>query len=253
MHSSLWTYKCRVVYRGDQTKDEDGDLAVFSAQRTGSLHLYAPKFCDAIARMPGNSGGDSDASGAYTQLSLKANKTSIAPPRMWWTPEMEAIKAKHGCDPVVELKVNLYGHPKAGLYWEGHCHDAIRRCGFEKVENWECLFKHYEKQLFLSVYVDDFKMGGKAENVAPMWEELGMNGKGTLILDPPTPLTGNVYLGSEQRDVENDEKMIVENQHYSASSSEKTIKTANIMKVRWNHGSIQWLDTKIKVFRDIAI
>ena len=132
LHSSMQTYKGRIVYRGDQTKDEYGDLAVFSAQGTGSSHLSAAKFCDAIARMPGNSGGDSDASGAYTQLSLKGNKTFITPPRMWWTHEMENIKRKHNCDPVVELKVNLYGHPKAGLYWEGHCHDAIRRCGFEK-------------------------------------------------------------------------------------------------------------------------
>ena len=68
LHSSMQTYKGRIVYRGDQTKDEDVDLAVFSAQGTGSSHLSAAKFCDAIARLPGNSGGDSDASGAYTQL-----------------------------------------------------------------------------------------------------------------------------------------------------------------------------------------
>ena len=72
---------------------------------------------------------------------------------------MKMIKKKFGCDSVVELVVNLYGHAKAGLYWEEHCHGAIKRCGFEKVDDWECLFKHYEKQLFLSVYVDDFKMG----------------------------------------------------------------------------------------------
>ena len=33
--------------------------------------------------------------------------------------------------------------------------------GWEKVSNWECLFVHREKWLFLSVYVDDIKIGWK--------------------------------------------------------------------------------------------
>ena len=141
---------------------------------------------------------DSDASGAYTQIDLTGNKTFITPPTDWWTPEMHEIKRIYGCNPVVQLKVNLYGHPKAGLYWEEHCHAAILRCGFEKVDDWECLFKHHEKKLFLSVYVDDFKMGGLKENIAPMWEMLGENGIGGLILDEPTTITGNQRL-SRQR------------------------------------------------------
>ena len=32
--------------------------------------------------------------------------------------------------------------------------------GWEKIPNWECLFVHREKGLFLSVYVDD-KIGWK--------------------------------------------------------------------------------------------
>ena len=123
---------------------------------------------------------------------------------------MHEIKKKHGCDPVVELILNLYGHPKAGLYWEQHCHAAIERCGFEKIDDWECLFKHAEKKLFLSVYVDDFKMAGKAEHVSDMWKDLGEHGRGKLILDEPTTLCGNVYLGSEQIEVDNDWKMINE-------------------------------------------
>ena len=59
------------MYCGNKTYDEDGDLAVFSTQGTGASHLSAAKFVDAIARLPGNDGGDADASGAYTQISLK--------------------------------------------------------------------------------------------------------------------------------------------------------------------------------------
>ena len=64
-------YKGRVVLRGDQIRDETGYFAVFSEQGTSASHLAAAKFLDAIARFPGNSGSDSDAIGAYTQVPLQ--------------------------------------------------------------------------------------------------------------------------------------------------------------------------------------
>ena len=44
--------------------------------------------------------------------------------------------------------------------------------GWEKVPNCECLFVHREQKLVLSVYVDDIKMVGKKQNLAPMWKKL---------------------------------------------------------------------------------
>ena len=70
--------------------------------------------------------------------------------------------------------------------------------GFVKVQGHECLYVHREKQLFLSVYVDDFKMAGKTSNLSTMWETLGKK----IFLDPPVPLQSNVYLGSSQTPVE---------------------------------------------------
>ena len=43
-------------------------FAVFSKQGTSASHLAAAKFLDAIARMNGNDGQDSDAMSAYTQV-----------------------------------------------------------------------------------------------------------------------------------------------------------------------------------------
>ena len=43
---------------------------------------------------------------------------------------------------------------------------------WEKVSNWECLFVHREKGLFLSVFVDDIKLAGKKQNIDPMWKVL---------------------------------------------------------------------------------
>ena len=64
-------------------------------------------------------------------------------------------------DPVVPLERNLYGHPLAGLLWERQFEKVLLKHGWEKIPNWECLFVHREKGLFLSVYVDDIKLAGK--------------------------------------------------------------------------------------------
>ena len=97
----------------------------------------------------------------------------------------------------MRLRVSLYGHPLAGLFWEQHCRDAILKCGFQPVRGWECLYKHPVKRLFLSVYVDDFKMAGKAANISGMWAELRKH----LDLEAPTRLVDNVYLGCSQKDI----------------------------------------------------
>ena len=64
-------FKGRVVFRGDDVKDESGYYAVFSEQGTSASHLSAAKFLDAMARFDGNYGSDSDATGAYTQVLLE--------------------------------------------------------------------------------------------------------------------------------------------------------------------------------------
>ena len=71
-------------------------------------------------------------------------------------------------DPVVPLERNLYGHPLAGLLWERQFEKILLKHGSEKISNWECLFVHREK----GVYVDDIKLAGKKQNLDPMWKLL---------------------------------------------------------------------------------
>ena len=62
---------------------------------------------------------------------------------------------------------------------------------------------HHEQGLFLSVYVDDFKMVGKTENMEAMWKRLKTVKVGSssgLDLEPPVPVQANVYLGCRQND-----------------------------------------------------
>ena len=75
-------------------------------------------------------------------------------------------------DPVVHLERNLYGLLLAGLLRERQFEKILLKHGWETIPNWECLFVHREKGLFLSVYVDDIKLAGKKQNLDPMWKLL---------------------------------------------------------------------------------
>ena len=101
-------------------------------------------------------------------------------------------------DPVVLLERNLYGHPLAGLLWERQFEKILLKHGWEKIPNWECLFVHREKGLFLSVYVDDIKLAGKKQNLDPMWKLLNK----VVDLGEPTSFLDHVYLGCTQRQCE---------------------------------------------------
>ena len=94
-------------------------------------------------------------------------------------------------DPVVPFERNLYSHPLAGLLWERQFEKILLKYGWEKVSNWECLFVHRGKRLFLSVYVDDIKLAGKKQNIDPMWKVLDKE----VDLGEPTSFLDHVYLG----------------------------------------------------------
>ena len=71
--------------------------------------------------------------------------------------------------------------------------------GWEEVSNWECLFVHREKGLFLSVYVDDdIKLAGKKQNIHPMWKVLNKE----VVLGEPTSFLDHENLGCTQRQCE---------------------------------------------------
>ena len=98
-------------------------------------------------------------------------------------------------DPVVPRERNLYGHPLAGLLWERQFEEILLKYLWEKVSNWECLFVHREKGLFLFVYVDDLKLAGKKQNINPMWNVLNKE----VDLGEPTSFLDHVYLGCKRQ------------------------------------------------------
>ena len=141
--------------------------------------MTAAKVMDIISRPPGCAGQAADAVTAYNQVKmeddpklLKVPKSECADiwirlPRHNWPKSWSSME-----EPVVPLERNLYGHPLAGLLWERQFEKILLKYGWEKVPNWDCLFVHREKGLFLSVYVVDKKLAGKKQNLDPMWKLL---------------------------------------------------------------------------------
>ena len=56
LDKNVQKYKGRVVFRGDQVRDETGFYAVFTEQSASASHMAAIKFMDYIGRIDGNVG-----------------------------------------------------------------------------------------------------------------------------------------------------------------------------------------------------
>ena len=75
-HTKRWEldprcHRCRgrAVLSGDRIRCAEGHYAVISEQGASSSHLAAANTLDAISRLPGCAGEDSDATGAHHQVS----------------------------------------------------------------------------------------------------------------------------------------------------------------------------------------
>ena len=109
--------------------------------------------------------------------------------------------------------------------------------GWEKVSNWECLFVHRPKGLFLSVYVDDIKLAGKKQNINPMWKVLSKE----VDLGEPTSFLDHVYLECTQRQCQVSKDIVdnyraVKESRTSAGRTEKLPYSENLRISSWSYG-----------------
>ena len=182
-------FKGRSVFQGNDVKDENADIAIFGEMSSSPATMEAGKATDYYGLFPGHDIETADAEQAYTQARLRGIATwASLPPERW--PKRWRGKYKQ---PVVPLRLALYGHPDSGGHWEEHCEKHVLSVGFTKIRDWLSCYFHPRLKLFLVIYVDDFKLAGPTENLAEGWKLL----KQGIKMDDPAPL--DRYLGCHQR------------------------------------------------------
>ena len=124
-------FKGRLVFRGDDVRDETGQHAIFKDMASCPATLEASKMVDAYSCVHGNAGQQADAQQAYTQATFKGTETWIFLPRHQWPAHWKGRYTR----PVVPMLLALYGHPESGAYWEQHCEAHLTSQGFEVVPN----------------------------------------------------------------------------------------------------------------------
>ena len=146
---------------------------------------------DVIAGLRDRDGQAADKISADTQVRLEDTQNLLKIPKS----ECPDFWIRVG-DPVVPLERNFYGHPLAGLLWERQFEEVLLELEWDKIPNWECLFVQRQQGLFSSENLDDIKMSGKKQNMAPMWKKLMKN----VNLNEPISFLDHENLGCTQRE-----------------------------------------------------
>ena len=120
-------WKYRVVFQGNQVKDQDWQVALFQAMATAPATLEASR----IANLYACSTADHSiqcrgVEQAYITADLGGTPTYVVLPKELWSAEMMKMKC-----PVVRLDKALYGHKNSGAFWNRHCDQELKKLGFE--------------------------------------------------------------------------------------------------------------------------
>ncbi len=179
-------FKGRVVFLGNNVKDQNWDYAVFQELSSCPATMEGSRSADCYGCIPGNNVMQADAEQAYIQAKLEGTPTWVEIPREEWPDEW----VKRGMiRPVCPLHLALYGHPDSGGHWEAHCEAHLASVGFVRIPDWHSTFWHPEHKLFLVVYVDDFKLSGPEEKLQVGWNLISQG----ITLEKPEPI--GLYLG----------------------------------------------------------
>ncbi len=117
-------YKYRVVFRGDNVKNQNWEAVMFQDMGSSPATMEAAKMADAIGCAPGNIVMQADAVQAYIQAELQGPPTWVALPKDAWPQKWHDDKLRK---PVCRLKKALYGHPSAGAFGSSTAMQDVKR------------------------------------------------------------------------------------------------------------------------------
>lgn len=116
-------YKGRICFRGDNTRDEHGALAVFQKLSASPASIHTANSNIVYGCIPGHTTTQANAVRAYVQALLKAKCAKwVQIPKEFWPAEWKGVYEK----PMCLFKNALYGHLESGVHCERHSEEAVR-------------------------------------------------------------------------------------------------------------------------------
>ena len=179
LEPTIQKYKGRVILRRDIAKDDSGACAVFAEQGSSASQMTAAEVMDVIARLPDCDGQAGDAVSAHTQVRLEDAPRLLRIPKVRMSRRMDMPSHTHGPNHGQTSKTQwcllnaiCTDTHTQDFHGRGSSKKLYCKWNRKKVPHWVCLFVRRKQGLFLSVYVDDIKMVGQKQNMAPMWKKL---------------------------------------------------------------------------------
>ena len=167
--------KGRIVFRGDNARDENGALAIYQDLAASPTLVTSANANIAYGLFRGNKTTSADAVKAYIQSVLKSEfPTWVELPRELWPAEWKNKYTR----PVVRLYKSLYGHPESGAHWQNHLEEILKtETKAEVMTGHQSTYFIPESKLLLTVYVDDFLVSGPEHAHEPFWNKLSRHVK----------------------------------------------------------------------------
>ena len=106
----LRKFKGRTVFQGNNVRDENADVALFSELGSSPATMEAGKAVDTYGSQPGHITQQNDGVQAYTQALMQGIEIWVELPIDRW-PKRWVGKYRR---PIVLFRIALYGHPDSG-------------------------------------------------------------------------------------------------------------------------------------------
>ena len=167
------TYKARCVFAGNNVQTSSGQPAweLYQEVSQTPAAMQTVRAALAVAALRGFTPKVRDATQAYLQSRIDTPgrpTTWVRLPKAWW-PATWGTKYR---DPVVKLRLALYGHPESGALWDKHLGAILKALGWRKLEVHPGLWLHDVTKAILTVYVDDLMMASDPKDEAKLWKAL---------------------------------------------------------------------------------
>ena len=160
-------HKCRVVYRGDAVKDQDGLPAMFRELHSLPTNTQAVNLTLFLGLVEGFVIQTADPCAAFLQAPLSSTTpTWVTLPREFGLPSWEGRFRR----PTVRLLKALYGHLEALAEWHSFFEGVIcKHLGAELVDGLPSVHWLPKMRVVVTVYVNDILAVGPPKALEEFW------------------------------------------------------------------------------------